>query len=173
MKEENIHDELQPLSPLLSDLKGKKDPHLVPDDYFKQLESSVFARLEAEGLRVEVAPAPWQVWLSPMRLSAVAAAIALLVAAVWWFRPQADAPAVADTFDTETFTPEMAEEYVQDNILDFEEDLLTSNLEDLEIETEDTPIHTPQNKLKKTPVSEDDLDRILDDLTEDELEDLL
>ncbi len=174
MKEENIHDELRSLSPLLSSLKEKNDPHRLPDGYFDQLESSVFQRLEAEGLRVSVpeTKSGWSVWLSPARLAAAAAAVAVLITAVWWLRPT-DTPALTQTDTLEEITPEMAEAYIQENILDFEEDLLTANLDNGESNTSEELLPEPKPKNSKKPPVEDDLDQILDDLTEEELEDLL
>ncbi len=174
MKEENIHDELRSISPLLSSLKEKKDPHRLPDGYFDQLEANVFQRLEAEGLRVPIpeTKSGWSVWLSPARIAAAAAAVAVLITAIWWLRPTEESQ-LTQTDTLEEITPEMAEAYIQENILDFDEDLLTANLDNGESNTNEELLPEVKPKNNKKPPVEDDLDQILDDLTEEELEDLL
>ncbi len=179
MKEhDNIHEELQGLSERLSKLKAEKDPMSVPDGYFDRLEGAVFARLDAEGTRVPVAAAPkgWKIWLSPARLSVAAAVATIAVAAIWWLRPQ-PAPAIAavDTALEAEFTAEMAETYIVEHIGDFEEEIdaeLAEQLADAPIETNNDYSPTPIPK-KKNKKLDRDLEQILDDLTEEELEELL
>ncbi len=175
---EDINNEIKDLSPWLSDLKSKGDPQRVPEGYFDQLESSVFQRLEQEGLRVELAPerSIWSVWFTPARLTAAAAAITLLIGAIWWMQPQKQNNIMVQipTTTEEEFTPEMAEDYIQSNIFDFEEELLADELADDATEDNIAPDHKPKEKRRnKLPKEMDELDDILNDLTDEELEDLL
>ena len=175
---EDINNELKDLSPWLSDLKRKGDPQRAPDGYFDQLENSVFQRLEQEGLRVEVAPerSTWSVWLTPARLTAAAAAVTLLLGAIWWMQPQKQADIMAQTPSTmeEEFTPEMAEDYIQSNIFDFEEELLASEFADDDSEVTSPPYKNLKEKGAQNPSTDtDELDDILNELTDEELEDLL
>jgi hypothetical protein len=172
---EDIYNELKDLSPWLSDLKSKGNPQRVPEGYFDQLEHSVFQRLEQEGLRVELAPerSIWTVWLTPARLTAAAAAITLLMGAIWWMQPKSQDDIMVQTPPTteEEFTPEMAEDYIQSNIFDFEEELLANELaNDGALDENIAPDNKSQNKATKDM---NELEDIMNDLTDEELEDLL
>jgi hypothetical protein len=175
---EDINNELKDLSPWLSDLKSKGDPQRVPEAYFDQLESSVFQRLEQEGLRVELAPerSVWSIWLTPARLTAAAAAITLLIGAIWWMQPKNQDDIMVQTPPTteEEFTPEMAEDYIQSNIFDFDEELLADEMADDATEGYIAPDQKPKEKRRnKLPKDMNELDDIMSDLTDEELEDLL
>ena len=175
---EDINSEIKDLSPWLSDLKSKGDPQRVPEGYFDQLESSVFQRLEQEGLRVAITPerSIWSVWLTPARLTAAAAAITLLIGAIWWMQPksQDDTMVQIPPSTEEEFTPEMAEDYIQSNIFDFEEELLASEFVDDAADETMSPNKQPKEKgVQNLSKDTDELDNILNDLTDEELEDLL
>lgn len=180
MKKENIHEELEQLSPLLYELKKQGEVMYTPPDYFEGLEEKVYEKLEAEGGRIAPPVSPWTVWFTPLRLS-VAAALTAVVVSVWGFlQPTqvAQAPVAASnpfTLEEEapvSLTSDVAATYIKENILEFDEEaLLAAYLE----EDEDLDIQpAPAKKnTKKTTTSTDDLEEILDDLTDEELEDLL
>jgi hypothetical protein len=71
----------------------------------------------------------------------------------------------------EEFTPEMAEDYIQSNIFDFEEELLANELaNDGALDENIAPDNKSQNKATKDM---NELEDIMNDLTDEELEDLL
>lgn len=181
MKKENIHEELEQLSPLLYELKKQGEVMYTPPDYFEGLEEKVYDKLEAEGGRIAPPTSPWKVWLSPLRLS-VAAALTAIMVSVWGFLQPTVAPqapmAATTPFTLEEDAPvslnsEVAASYIKDNILEFDEDALFAAYFEEDDDVENKPITTTKKNSKKITPSTEDLDEILDDLTDEELEDLL
>jgi hypothetical protein len=180
MKKEYLQEELRDLSPLLSALKDRKAPMATPPDYFEQLPEKVLEKLEAEGLRQKPDPAPaWRIsWNQSARLSAIAAAIALLLVAAWFLLPfNTHSPAITQTqppvtAPPETLTPELAAAYISENIHEFDAEMMALAFEE---NTEQTPAANEQKPAGKRAKkkSTDELDEILDELTDEELEELL
>jgi hypothetical protein len=161
----------------LRQLKGQPEGLSTPDGYFDQFNDRLIERLRDEGDLKAAVPSLKKTWVNVGRISAAAAAVAaLLVAGWWWYRPETPATTPDNSvavIEAAELTPEIAAAYISDNIDDFEEELLAAiNVE------EQVPASTKKNMdtkktLPKKAVDNEELDQILDDLTEEELEEIL
>lgn len=175
MKKEILPDDLPPF---LQDLKRKGDGLQVPEGYFDDMEAAVFARLRSAGdldrpaLTVVKKPGLFVQFLRPRAAMAYAAALALVLAAVWFVRQSVTSVPEAPLATLELSEDDI-EAYVLENVHEFEPEQLASlSKEDLpEITTENpTPSAQPQAVEELHP---DDLDQILDEMTDEELEEIL
>lgn len=177
MKKEILEQELPPI---LIELKAKGDGLRVPDDYFDDLETAVFARLESTGalrrpvIKAEKRPSLFSVSIKPRAAMALAATLALVLAAVWFFRQDSvvvSQPSVASA----ELTEEDLESYLIDNVQEFDPEqlaLLTPE-EPTETTEENTPGTPKKNSRSSSEIRPDDLDKILDEMTDEELEQIL
>lgn len=165
MKYTPIKEELKELSPMLQQLKDKKDPMQVPPGYFEALHDHL------QQIRTEY-PQPaitgrWTIekWKQPV-LWSVAASTALLFTAYLFFQPIQSPPTTASF---EPLTPDIASAYVEENILEFEPELLEN--------PEDERLYDliNANMPSTAATSEPNLteDQLLEEMTEEELRDLL
>jgi hypothetical protein len=170
MKKEHIDDELKNLSPWLHEQRGQGDGMQVPDNYFSQLEDTIFNRIDAEGHRKTPAAAPnqWTVWTR--RLTAIAACFALVAATWWWMRPQStDMASVPAPATEELAMMDSDDAYIEENIMDFDPEMLAWEEETVSGNTTDQTQHPkPANNLKQ-----ENIDELLEELSDEELEDLL
>ncbi len=179
MKKENLDDELKNLPPFLKDLKAKGDGFNVPEGYFEEMEEAVFARLKASGdlgrstMKVVKRPGMFPIFIRPRTATALAAALALILAAVWFFR-QPGAIEPLPLVSTE-LTEDDIETYVLENLHEFDPAQLAALTPDETAEPAEQ--FTPGTTKKKSSASEelqpDDLDKILDEMTDEELEQIL
>jgi hypothetical protein len=140
---EDILNELEELSPRLAQIKREEMPLEVPATYFAELQRDVLWQIRQEqraAAQPETKPAPanWFAWFDFLRRPRYAVAFAtlavLLVAAIWVLAPRAGSsdnglnPAFA------TLTEAEALEYIEDNVQDFDVELLAqfANLDLLE-----------------------------------------
>jgi hypothetical protein len=104
-------------------LPPKEEVHgfQVPEGYFEQLEEAVFDRIETISK-----PRPmWMQWV------AIAASVVLLLGVGWSFlRSSSSLPSSA-------LSQQEALDYIEDNLEEFEEELLISNWEDVDLTTTD------------------------------------
>lgn len=165
----------------LQDLKAKGDGFQLPDGYFDDMENSVFARLKSAGdldkpmIRVENRPKLWAAFIRPKAAMAYAAALAMVLAAIWFVRQQTEQLPQAPVASVELSEEEL-EAYVLDNAHEFEPEQLASlEPEEMPEETYDQPAETggKSAKRKKVDIHPDDLDAILDEMTDEELEQIL
>lgn len=179
MKKENLDDELKSISPFLKDLKGKGDGFKVPEGYFEDMEDAVFARLKSAGdmdrpsMRVVKRPSMFQLSIRPRTAMGLAAALALMLTAVWFIRqPQVVQPM---PFVSTELTEDDLETYVMENVHDFEpEQLATLTPEETTEQPEEaTPGTTKRKSATSDEIHPDDLDKILDEMTDEELEQIL
>jgi hypothetical protein len=175
----NTNDELKEHAPGLYELRRKDDGMRVPDDYFNDFEARIFERIEQEGIRRNNnARSPMLSVLRSRYIIAAAAAIALLIAAVWFFRQATPNEASLFAANDVELLPEDATFYLLENAQEFEIEQLAS-IEEMEIQH---PASTDQNLVPSTqhnteaPVndaSEEELNQILKDMSEEELESLI
>ncbi|MCY7329943.1 MAG: hypothetical protein LH618_15420 [Saprospiraceae bacterium] len=207
---DNLDDELRDLSPLLRDLKRQGEGLRTPDGYFDDLEARVFGRLDVHEPQIfasqpayqpynlvgkVVARVSWPVATRlvqramPLRrrivpaLTAMAAGLALITAAVWFFR----SPAVVQLAPmlAQVTMPELSEDdiesYVLENVHEFDAAELAT-LPPVEVDDEVAPEEktapkTPQHRSKRQQALDDlrpeDLDNVLDGLSDEDLEKLL
>ncbi len=184
---ENLDDELRENASLLRDLKMQDDGFRMPDGYFDELENQVFGRLDALGARraapLKAKPGGQLLHrlLQPRILMAMAAGLALITAAVWFFKPR---PAVDQTSAlAQVQMPDLSEEdietYVIENVQEFDTDQLASLpvTESAEQLPDTQPAHPGQHRSKRQQALDDlypeDLDNLLHDLSDEDLEKLL
>lgn len=184
---ELLDQELGDLAPFLRDLRGKDDGFRMPERYFDSLDEEVFKQIDAIGARRKVNDsdrATGRGWLSALWQPRVALALGTVVlvvlAAWWWLRPQpAAAPEVLPLASIE-LTPEELEAYVLDNVTDFEPEQLAALavLDDEPAEPAGATQPQSSKPAKKSRVDTDDLspeelEILIDDLTDEELEKML
>lgn len=172
---DSLDDELKNISPWLRDMKRPDDGFQLPEGYFDALEDRVMARLEAEGLRQvpalqAVRGGQW--WRQPRMMWAAAAVSCAVLAAVWLLRPQPQvAVAAAD------LSAEELEEYVLENVHEFEVEQLASITKEYGSEASEPRIEPTDNQQKMPSAgdefSPEDVDKLLDDMSDEELESIL
>ncbi len=168
------------LPPFLKDLKGKGEGYKVPDKYFDNLEDAVFARLEAVGdmARPALEGAKrlgyFPLFIRPRTAIALAAALALVLAAVWFLRQPSTATPQTGFVSIE-LTEDDLESYVLENVHEFEPEQLAALTPDETDERTDetTPLNAKKNSRDFEEIHPDDLDKILDEMTDEELEQIL
>lgn len=117
-----ILDELSGLSPRLRDLKAKGDGLTTPEGYFEGLSDQVWSRLKDSPKKETVARPMRRLWRLPYK-SGIAAALVLAAAALIWLnRPRESA-----AFDLGALTPQEAEQYILNNIEDFDLSMLVAS----------------------------------------------
>ena len=178
MKKHHLEEDLPPF---LRDLKEKEDGFKVPEGYFEDMEQSVFARLKASGdldrpkLKVSKRPGMFASFIRPKAAMAYAAALAMILAAVWFF--SVPEPVAQETpMASYELTEDDLEAYVLENVHEFDTEQLASlSVEETEPLTEDEVTPTTPQKKRSTPetLHPDDLDEILDEMTDEELEQIL
>ncbi len=179
MKKEDLDKELQENAPFLKELKQKGDGFKVPKGYFDGLEDAVFARLEASGdagrpqIKAVKRPFLFVPFIRPKAAMAYAAVLALVLAAVWFFRQPT---AVQDLpYVSVELTEDELETYVLENLNEFEPEQLVALSPETPINTidETIPGKPGKNSENSNELHPDDLDKILDEMTEEELEQIL
>ncbi len=168
---DSLDDELKSISPWLRDMKRPDDGFNIPEGYFDTLEDRVFARIEAEGLRQ--VPAMQAVrWVQPRVLMAAAAVFCAVLAAVWLLRPQPQAEMVNVDLSVED-----VENYVLENVHDFDENQLASIQPEGFSEMMEAPTAPTENPGKAPSAgdefSPEDVEKLLNDMSDEELESIL
>lgn len=185
----SIDQELRDLSPFLHELHSKDDGFRLPENYFVGLEEQVFQQIDALGARRKPAPPTvrtgfWNslAWLWQPRV-AVAFSILLLAAfAVWWmWQPKPSVTEINTPLASQIeLTPEELEAYVMENVADFEPEQLAllAIAEDESTEPPKTPAPKTNSSARNEKAGPDDLspeelELLLDDLTDEEIEQML
>jgi hypothetical protein len=178
MKKEDLDKELQEHAPFLSDLKQKGDGFKVPEAYFDGLEDAVFARLEASGdagrpkIKVVKRPLLSVSFIRPKAAMAYAAAMVLVLTAVWFFRQPATVQPLP--YVSVELTEDELETYVLENLNEFEPEQLVALTPEAPNTMEETIPGKPGKNLENSnELHPDDLDKILDEMTDEELEQIL
>ncbi len=202
----NLDDELRDLSPLLRDLKRQDDGLRAPEGYFDDFEAQMSGKLAAIGggkpwpeqqtiqpynlVGKVVARLTWSrttelvqrtTKLRRQALPALAAGLALVAAAVWFFRSPSivhQAPMLA-----QVTMPELSEEdiesYVLENVHEFDTEQLASlpAVETSDAAPEPTIAKPSQKRSKRQQALDnlrpEDVNNMLDGLSDEDLEKLL
>lgn len=175
MKQQKAHQELNDLSPFLHDLRKREDGFQMPEGYLDNFETDLFAKLETSGqytqpgLQVVKKPANKTRNLWP--LMAIAAAFALLFGAIWFFKA-----GPAGTQNPEMASVELSDEdieaYLLENVQDFEAEQLAM-LPEVEQTVEPAAKQKTPAKSNPDDLTPEDVKHILDDMTDEELEEIL
>ncbi|MEZ4963665.1 MAG: hypothetical protein R2791_00365 [Saprospiraceae bacterium] len=176
MKKESLDKELEGLSPKLRELRRENDGFRLPDSYFESLEEAVFSRLDAAGARrqQELTVSRGKGLFSIRWMATAAAVLALILAAVWFFKP---APVAApQPVALQLTEEEIIESYVLDNIRDFEVEQLAALSTEHEVESSPAPPNqqtTPKGGDLLDNMSAEEMELLLKEMTDEELESLL
>lgn len=177
-KHESLEEELKGLSPWLREQSREKHGMQVPPGYFENLEEAVFSKIDTEQMHRPVLTSRMGGLLRSIRRPATwaaAAAVAVFAVAAWWMlRPQTGT-AIPEAVYTETLTEEEIEEYVLDNITEFDSEQLASITGGEEL-PETLPEETPDARTpSKAPddISPEEMENLLQQMSEEELESLL
>lgn len=181
---DRLHDELNEQAPFLNTLKKEQDGYQVPADYFDNLEAAVFRQLDAIGATRKPKPATarlsfWQfmqqLW-QPRIALAFAGILTLAFAAWWYFAPSTTEPSGELTAAAQ-ISADDAEAYLMNNLMELEPEHIAMVLpeESLPSITLELPVtkqakSDPATKLEFSP---DDLEKLLQDMTDEELKDLM
>lgn len=162
---ETLDEELKSLSPLLQKQPRKEHGMHTPPGYFENLEDAVFSKIDAEGVRRPTMTARTGGMLKLLRRPATwaaAAAITAIAVASWWMLQPATA-IVPEAVYTEALTEEEIEEYVLDNITEFDSEQLASI----------TAVEEPQEPVVEEHSTETAPSKAIDDISPEEMENLL
>lgn len=176
MKAVNMEDELKKEAPELHEMRRHNDGFKLPDDYFGSFEDRVFGRIESAGIQRNAAQQAVKRTARrvsmPHMLLAAAAVITLLLAAVWFFKPT---PAIEQPVASVELSEEEIETYLLENVQDFEAEQLAMLPDEEEQETTQPATKTPDKKSDDPleDISPEDVEHILNDMTEEELEEIL
>jgi hypothetical protein len=184
-KETNkIREELQSLSPVLTELHAQPGGQKIPEGYFDELEPAIFRKIEENGyapaLPESGGAASARKGFRILRVlhPAVAAAAALvLIGAAWWFfRMQPGQSALPENYEqlAAHLSAEDAAAYIANNIHEFE----TATLENYAaVEPTSLTDPAPEDPEKSSQPLEELSDRqfelLLQDLSDEELKEIL
>lgn len=178
MKKEYTDDELREISPfLLEQRQPSKDAFKIPDNYFQQLDAAVFDRLsQTEGRQSDQPQATgWSVRIFRTRtIMAIAAAVAVLIAAFQVLKPtvspvQQQLPLAS--YEIPDLSGEDIEAWVLQNATEFETDQLATIAA---VETEPDVQHlNPNRSDKHLDIQPEDVESLLNEMSDEELEELL
>lgn len=189
MKKDKLHDELNEHAPFLNELRQKEDGLRVPEGYFNGVEDDVFRQLDAIGARRKPAAfgktreerSWWQFMQSlwQPRIALAAAGATVLVIAGWWYFSDSPAQSAGQEFASTTISAEDAESYLLENLLELEPNQIAMILPEdelppisLEPVTGTTPREATSSD-RDIQISNEDLENLLRDMTDEELEELL
>lgn len=162
MKNQNeVQKELQELSPLLAKLKAQEQKQNVPENYFQSLPNQVWEQIKLQ-------PAPerpvkplgvWERWMNALQIllqPRVAVSLAtfavLILAGIYFLKPDASAAPVKNELTAEDITS-----YIKANIQEFDTDLLMEATADL----------PNQSILPESNLSEEDIDLMMEEIIKD------
>ena len=190
--ENNIHQELGELSPLLQNLRQRPEGYQVPEGYFATMQNEVLAQIKAETAFAQkpmIATKENKIvnrwnqrlaeieWLIQPRYAVAFASFALLLIAGWFFIKPNDITAFA------TVEPSIEEidQYLEENLEDIDTEQLTTTIAEVEplIEKENIQHQPASNPTKIQDAKPEELDEILNEMiqngeiSEDDLEEIL
>ncbi len=171
-----MEDELKNIAPDVFKQLPQKDSFKLPEGYFESFDGRVMDRIEAFGLTQQV---PLKIVKRPAKrvsmgymLMAAAAVFALVLAAVWFLKP---ASAEDRTTASIELSDEEIEAYLLENVQYLEVDQLAMIPEATENEYQTPTIQEkpPQQTNVPDEITPEDVEHLLNDMTEEELEEIL
>ena len=175
MKQDNVAEELKKNAPWLYEQRQQEDGFKIPEGYFDTVEDRVLSRLEAAGPRRQapqrLMKKPAKRFTLPQIFMAVAAVFSIAIAAVWFFKPitMVDQPLASVELSTDDI-----ETYLLENVQDFEAEQLATLPDEDENEYQLPAQKTPSTSTDPLEeISPEDVEHILNDMTEEELEEIL
>jgi hypothetical protein len=171
---ENLNQELENLgSEKLKKLKPQVLQGAAPEGYFEQLNAQVFEKLRAEGAVTQTQERPTLTATrgGKWRQMAAAAAIVVLGAVTWfWLKPEPQSAMAAQV----EISPEDAEAYLLATIDQVETDEFALEADALPNPLQESILKKPEPKAAQNTTEPTDIElNLLDELTDEDLEDLL
>lgn len=159
----------------LDDLKKRGDGFQVPDGYFENLERSILDKTagvsrgaQGETTMVVVAGSMRRPWYRRMPVLAAAAAVVGILAVAWWFMRPAGASNPAELSDEDLHA------YILENAQEFElEQLASINPEHLPEASAQPAVPAAGDQQIQDEIHPEDLEHLLNDLSDEELEEIL
>lgn len=166
-----INQELKEISPLLSRLRDQGDGLGIPQNYFGDFDERLKQRLAVPGVRRQSlqsinTPVKRRLWPG---IFAVAASLVLILGVVWVFKTGSEEP----EFATSELTSDEIATYLVENASDFEPEQLAALTENPD-ETKQSV--TPANESaypEKEEIPAEAMEEIIDEMTDQELAELL
>jgi len=175
-----LDEELKGLSPFLQDLKKQSDGRKTPAGYFDQVEDSVYKKIAESGakrpgaLPKSNAKGLFASYIKPRNLMTIAAALVVLFSAFWFLKPTPVVePAQVVAVD---LSEKELEDYMLEHIHDFDsEQLATLPDADFSANTHPNAGETNENakKYHEQDLKPEDISPVLDEMSDEELEELL
>jgi hypothetical protein len=161
-------------------MEKKKEGFKVPEGYFEGLDDAIFQKINEQGARKApvLTAAPGGRWLETSNrrwLYGVAAAIAL-VAAAWWWLPNRQGNTLLAQAD---LTEEELNTYIVENASDFDVEqlaLLDAAEQQGDTDSQEMLPGDTQKLRRNLPTGDfpsEELDNLLQDMSEEELEEIL
>jgi hypothetical protein len=173
----DFDEEMNDLPPFLKEMKKNKSGFSVPENYFESVESEVFKNIDAIGARQKaisikqqgqektffqgVFHALWQ----PRVGFTLAASFVMAFAAFWFLKPKQQEQLA--TYAHVEISEEEAADFVMANIQDFEPNQLAPENE------QDIPSISTKNVQDEIDFDEKDMEKILESISDEDLEELL
>jgi hypothetical protein len=176
---ENLDDELKGISPFLLDLKKREDGRKVPPGYFDQFDANLMQKIATSDIKrpgmAKQSPEKgmWASFSKPRLLMSIAAAMVLLLSAFWFLKPTTSSEQVNPL--ALELSADDVEAYVLENIHDFDSEQLAALLDHESLSEQPTQTE-PKNPKKKRPeldLKPEDMAPLLDEMSDEELEQLL
>ena len=157
---EDLKKELEDIAPFLLEKKPAEEME-VPYLYFEKLPDRVLDRINKEPGRAGNQSGNifnwWQKLLSPRPVWAFAGLVLLVTACIFWWRSPVPAGALPELTESDIL------QYIDENEDDFSEDLILEALTGDKVEI----------KIEDTRIDQQDIEKYLEELDPEEIEDLL
>lgn len=171
-----MEDELKNIAPDLFKQRPQKDSFKLPEGYFEAFDARVMDRIGAAGLKqqapLKIVKKPAKRFALPQLLMAAAAVFALVLAAVWFLKPSAAQDQITASIE---LSEEDIEAYLLENVQYLEVDQLAMLPEAAENEYQAPSIQEklPTKTTVHDEITPEDVEHLLNDMTESELEEIL
>ena len=161
---EEIQKELQELSPFLAKIKAQTQEPIVPENYFHALPNQIWEQIKLQPASERIVKQPgigerfWnalQSVLQPRVAVSLATFVVVLLAGVYFFKP--DSTSVVASADEQELTAEDITNYINNNIHQFDTELLMQATADL----------PDQSILPGNEFSEEEIDQMMKELIQD------
>jgi hypothetical protein len=159
---EEIQQELQELSPFLSKLKAKEQKTEVPENYFHALPDQIWEqiKLQPASERIVKQAGIWEKFLNALQLVlqprigvSLATFVVLIFVGIYLFKPDTS----VNTANGNEFTAEEITNYINENLHEFDTELLIQATADL----------PNQSILPADEFSEEEIDQLMEEILKD------
>lgn len=166
-----INQELEEISPLLSRLRDQGDGLGIPQNYFEDFDERLKQRLAVPGVRRQTlqsidAPVKRRLWPG---IFAIAASLVLVLGVVWFFKTGREVP----EFASSELTSDEITAYLVENASDFEPEQLAALTENTDETNQSVNPENEPASPEKEEIPAEAVEEIIDEMTDEELAELL